>query len=263
MVVKGKKLFHSLLLLLVGLTLLSPCAVCQAQTSPLPPCVEDMADLLTEEEERQLNELAEKLGAKHEVTFFVVTVNSTGYDVEGFSEEYYRNLKSEYGSAVEDSIILTIDMDYRYADVSGQGGCVERMDDRRCDRVFSKISSALSNGNYMEACEKFLKTSASYLDYRPGVNPDFIFFRTWFQLLLGVLIGIGGVSIMLIGYGSKEPPAGVYFDAKSSRFSVKNDRYLYTNTTHTYIARSSSSGGGGGGGHSGGGSSGSHGGGHF
>lgn len=232
------------------------------------PAIFDNADLLTSDEEEMLTLDAQNAKLVHNVNFLIVTVDETGDDTENYSESFYKNFVSKYGDAESSCVILTIDMGFRYADVSGQGAAKERMDSDRCDKVFSKISSDLSSGDYFGACSKFISVSSDYLRYRSGVDPDALFFKFWFQLVLTAGICVLSTFGLVARVGTRMTVDRLtYLDRTHSSMPEQRDQFIRTITTRTYspVPKDTGSSHGGGGGFSGGGGGGggSHGGGHF
>ncbi|WP_343208505.1 TPM domain-containing protein [Anaerolentibacter hominis] len=250
------------LFLLVALMVLSPKTA--NAYDPSIRHVYDDAGLLTEQEINLIEEAAVKYGAKRNINFFVLTTLDTGNDTEGYSESFYGDFINEHGETEKDCVILTIDMGFRYADVSGQGTAKTKLDNDRCTKIFDKLSSDLSRQDYYGACMTYLKLANRYLQFRPGVNPDLIFFRTWFQVFAALLVGGISLACMVSGRGGRMTAGqSTYLDPAHSRLTGQRDTYLRTTTTRTRKASSSSSGGSSGRSSGGGGGGGSHGGGHF
>lgn len=227
--------------------------------------VYDEAGLLTETEIASLEQRAEEYGAERSVSFFIVTTEETGSDPEGFSENFYQKMVDAYGGKAADSVILTIDMGFRYADVSGQGAAKKRLSDSRCSRVYEKITADLGSGNYYEACRIYLDTASNYLRYKPGVNPDSIFLKTWFHVAAAVLAGGCTVAAMVVRVGGRSGVgSGTYLDSSESSIVDQYDHHIRTSTTRIHKPQPQSGGSHSSGGHGGGGGGGgSHGGGHF
>lgn len=223
--------------------------------------VYDTDNLLSDSEISKLETAAAKYSEKWGYDFLILTTrNQYESDTISQSDSFYSEYSTTYSQP--DCIIYTIDMGCRYADVSAQGEpqTKRELDNSRCTKVFEKTKSNLSDGKYYDACIKYIKTVNSYLKVKPGINPDNIFLKLWFQILLS--FGIGGlvVGIMAFNSGGKVTTTSVtYLDSKTSRIVARHDHYIRTTTTRT--KRSSDSGGGSSGGSIGG--SGSHGGGHF
>lgn len=246
--------------------------------------VHDEAKLFTEPQIERLERAAKEYGEKAKVHFYVLTkviyAENPPYEFSDGIEWYTEELSEVFYASVakpaecEDAVIFTIVIersldDYgsvdsytdRYADVSGQGYGKKRLDNNRAQAVFDEVKSTLSGSNYAGAAEDVMEISYEYMKYRPGVDPRFVLFRLWFQVILALGAGAVIVGIMVHHAGGKITVNNLtYLDTANSRILARRDTYLRTSVTKTR-KESSSGGGGGGGGHSGG--SGSHGGGHF
>lgn len=236
----------------------------------------DEDGLLTDTEEKALETLAEKYSKERGINFIIATTDyeSGFYDYDpivqdtiDYSELFYQTLLEE-DPAYEDTVIFTINItnpsnsSFRYADVSGQGLGKEKMDSDRCSTLFEHLKPLLSDGDYYDACVKYLELAYKYVNIATFMDPDSLFLKLWFQLVLG--FGISLIIILIMVHNSKGKMTvngNSYLDEAHSRVLGRYDRYIRTTTTRTKI--SSSSGGGGGSHGGGGGGGGSHGGGHF
>ena len=100
-----------------------------------------------------------------------------------------------------------------------------------------------------------------YQKIKPGINPDNIFLKIWFQLLISVIIGGIIIGVMIYHSGGKMTASGqTYLDREHSSLVRRHDHYIRTHTTRTKRQTDSDSSSSGGGGSS---SGGSHGGSHF
>lgn len=232
--------------------------------------------LLTDEQEAELEALAAKYSKERGINFVILTASYDSgmysssddpiyYDTVDCSEQFYESLV-EYDANYKDTVLFTINITdpnnsyYRYADVSGQGAGKEKMDDDRCQTLFGKLKSDLGSGNYYKACKEFLELAYKYVNVATFMNPDSIFLKLWFQLVLA--FGISLIIILVLishSKGKMTVNGDSYMDDSNSRVLGRYDRYIRTTTTRTKISSSSSGGHGGGGG----GGGGSHGGGHF
>lgn len=237
----------------------------------------DEDGLLTDTEEKALEELAEKYSKERDINFLILAVDyESGYggddpivqDTIDCSEMFYQTLL-ETDPDYKDAVIFTINITdpsssyYRYADVSGQGVGKEKMDNSRCDTLFEHLKELLSDGNYYDACVKYLELAYKYVNIATFMDPDSLFLQLWFQIAFAFLISL--IIILVMAHNSKGKMtvnANSYLDDAHSRVLGRYDRYVRTTTTRTKISSSSSSGGGGSHG-GGGGGGGSHGGGHF
>jgi len=221
--------------------------------------VYDFAGLLTEEEISNLEGLSNKLSKKREVDIIVLTTSDTeGKDVVKYMEDFYDEEALGYDKLHGNTAILTLDMQNREIYVAGFYKGEEYLDNSRCDLIRNKITPDLSSGNYYKAFRSFMELSCQYMGIRPGVNPENILFKLWFQVLVSVLVAAIIVTIMVYNSGGKVTTSeATYLDRNTSGVVGERDVYLRRNTTRR---RKPSQNSGGGGGHSseGGISSGGH-----
>ena len=108
-----------------------------------------------------------------------------------------------------------------------------------------------------------MKVVNRYQKIKPNLNPDSIFLKIWFQLLISVIIGGITIGVMIYHSGGKMTASGqTYLDRERSSLIRRHDHYIRTHTTRTKRktdSASSSSGGS----SSGSSGSGSNGGGYF
>lgn len=235
--------------------------------------VYDGLGLFSESEADHLEELAEEYGKENDLNFIIVTTNyesgRSSYDpivqdTQDFAEMFYQEYYAYYGSDGEDCVIFTInivdeyDREYgRYAYISGYEEGSYKMSNDRCDLLFEKVKPDLSSGNYYSAAVLFLEKVTKYVKVKEGVNPESIFFKLWFQIVIS--LAIGGIIILIMIHNSKgkmTASGSTYIDPGNSKVLGHYDRYIRTVTTKTRIQSSSGGGGrsgGGGGGRSGGG----------
>lgn len=244
------------------------------------PHVYDELGLFSSSEADELEELAKKAGEKRGINFIILTTNYDSglyagtsdpilYDTEKYSEDFYDEFYDYYGSDYADCVLFTInivdptDSDYRYAYISGWGEGEIKMNDERCDLLFSYCKEDLSAGNYYDASKIFVNKGTRYVAISPNINPESFFLKLWFQILAALIISLIIILIMASNSKGKMTVNGIdYLDKNNSRILGQYDRYIRTTTTRRKI-ESSSGGGHGGGGHSSGGHSHSGGGGHF
>jgi uncharacterized protein len=220
-----------------------------AESQFAEPLVYDFAELLTEEEEAELAELAAKSGAKRETDFIIIALNGTGgMDIEEYVARFYDDTAPGYDGPHGNAAILAIDLKERDVFLAGFGKAETYLDAGRLDKIRAKITPHLSDGEYDEAFRKFIRLAHAYMGYRPGVNPDNILFRDWFQIAVALVVGAVTVGIMASNAGGRVTVnARTYLDEKRSGVVGRHDRFVNKTVTRRKIEKSSSGGGGGGG----------------
>ncbi|WP_349304928.1 TPM domain-containing protein [Paenibacillus sp. Marseille-Q4541] len=210
----------------------------------------DEAGLLTPEQVNRLNAMANQYGAERETDIIVYTsLNTENKDEMVMTEDFYDEHAPGYDKPHGNAVILTLDMYNRDIYLAGFYKAEEYLDDSRLDQIQTKITSDLVNGDYELAFEKYIQTVHEYMGYRPGVNPENILFKFWFQLV--VSLGLGGVIVGVMAYrsgGRVTVNRQTYEDASTSGILDRQDRYLRTTVTKRKIERNNNNNGPGGGG---------------
>ncbi|MDO7908541.1 TPM domain-containing protein [Paenibacillus sp. JX-17] len=213
----------------------------------------DDAHLLSETDAAELNAMASKYGAERETDIIVYTTNNPeSKDTKEITEDFYDEHGPGYDKAHGNAVILTVDISNRDTYLAGFYKAEEMLDDGRLDKITSKISPYLSEGNYKQAFSTYIMTAYRYMGYKPGVNPDNIVFKLWFQVLAALVIGGGVVGTMAYRSGGRVTiHRGTYEDAEKSGVLDRQDQYIRTTVTKRKIERNQGGGsgfGGGGGG---------------
>lgn len=192
--------------------------------------VYDFAGLLTAKEIAELESLSSEYSQKRQVDIIILTTRDTqGRDVVRYMEDFYDENGLGYDKPHGNTAILTIDMEHREVYVAGFYKGEQYLDDSRCDLIRRKITPDLSAGNYYEAFRSYIELSYRYMGIRPGVNPENILLKTWFQILVAVIVA--SVSVMVMAYhsgGRTTAGAGTYLDVSTSRITSQKDTYIRT-----------------------------------
>nr|WP_244943947.1 TPM domain-containing protein [Siminovitchia fortis] len=245
--------FFKKTLILMAFFLIFPFAFAAAD-SPSKQRVFDDAGLLSDNEVKELEKLAEKHGAKRDTDFIILTSNNEeNKDVVEFMQDFYDEQAPGYDKPHGNTAILTLDMKNRDVYVAGFYKAETYLDNHRATLVREKITPDLSDGNYYKAFQSFIKTSSKYMGIRPGVDPDNILFNLWFQIIASLAIAGAIVGIMAFNTGGKVTVnARTYQDNENTRVNHRRDQYIRTTTTKRRKPSNKSSGsgfsGGGGGG---------------
>lgn len=238
-------------LLLAAAGLLNTPAPARAAAGDL---VLDYADLLTAEEEEELERLAARLGAKRETDFIILALDGTGgAGIELYVGKFYDDTAPGYDQPHGNAAILAIDIRERDVFLTGFGKAETLLDSGRLNKIRDRILPDLSDGDYYGAFEKYLRLAYDYMGYRPGVNPDNILFKTWFQVAVSLAVAAVAVGVMAMNTGGRVTVnARTYLDGGRSGVVGRSDRFMHKTVTRTKIEKPSSRGGGFGGGGGGG-----------
>ena len=221
----------------------------------------DFAGLLSEEQVKDLEEIASKYSSKRNTDMVILTSNDMkGKDVVKYMEDFYDEKALGYDKPHGNCAILTIDMQNREVYLAGFYKAEEYLDDGRLDLIRNKITPDLSKGDYYNAFYDFIKTSYKYMGIRPGVNPNNILFDLWFQIIAS--LATAGIVVGVMAYnsgGRVTVKESTYRDFGNSRILQRKDDYIRTTVTKVKKpSQKSSSGGSSIGGGGGGVSSGGH-----
>lgn len=215
--------------------------------------VYDFAGLLTPTEVAELESLSNKYSQKREVDIIILTTNDTqGKDVVKYMEDFYDEQGLGYDKAHGNTAILTVDMQHRESYVAGFYKGEEYLDNSRCDLIQDKITPYLSNGDYYQAFETYIELSYEYMGVKPGVNPENLLFKLWFQVLISITIA--GVIVFIMAYnsgGRVSTGSSTYLDTNNS--GIINQKDIFVRTTTTKRKKPSNNNNGRGGGRIGGG----------
>ncbi|OMF00755.1 TPM domain-containing protein [Paenibacillus sp. FSL H7-0942] len=238
-------------LILLMITLVAPLIpMSSASAAESKNLIYDEANLLSEQEISELNLLANQYGAERQTDFVIYTSNNEEHKSEILlTEDFYDDQGFGYDKKHGNAVILTIDMYNRKMYLAGFYKGEEYIDNGRADKITAKIAPDVSDGNYRLAFEKYLELSYEYMDLKPGVNPDNILFKTWFQLAVSVAIGGIVVGVMTHRSGGRVTVnRATYEDSSNSSVIDRQDRYIRTTVTKRKIEKNNNNGGGGGGG---------------
>lgn len=220
----------------------------------------DDAELLTDEEIKSLEEIAHESSVNHETDFIILTTeDADGKKPTKYMQDKYDDMGFGYDKKHGNAAVLIISMLERDVEFAGFYKAETYLDDDRLDMIRHKITPDLSNENYFRAFETFIKTGDKYMGYRPGVNPENILFKWWFQIIISLSIASIALGSMIYNSGGRVTTnAGTYRDSNRSRILKKRDRYLRKTVTKRRKPKPQNSGSGRGGGGGGGMTSGGH-----
>lgn len=217
----------------------------------------DQAGLLSETEIRDLEAYATEKSREDGTEFLLLTTDSTGsQSIERYMGDFFDNLADETGQ--EDAVLLTIDIGGREFYLAGFGTAETRLDNQRVEMVLDRITPYMLEGQYAGAFRETIETSNRYMEYRPGVNPESIFLKTWFHAAAGLVLAAIIVGTMLYNSGGRNTTTpATYIDRDNTRVVRDSDRFRNKTVTRRRIPKNNNSGGGfgGGGGMTGGGRS--------
>lgn len=241
--------------------------------------VQDLADILTDEEEASLQEECISVGENNEIDILILTTDSVPVNRKVYLEDFY----DANDTVLTDAVLILVNMepDNRGVEIQGYGQCEFSISDDRIEQILDEIVPYLSDGDYygafssyinevdhymsIEATSDYVHTEQDNLNYNENyyedAHPDkgeLLRKKTLFNLLIAVIAGAVSVSVMLIhSKGEITVNSNTYLDPKNSRLLGHWDRYIRTTTTRVRKPQNNNSSGGfsGGGGVSSGGHS--------
>lgn len=216
----------------------------------------DEANLLSKSEIAELEAVAAEHSQKNDTDFlFLTTADEQSPDIVTYMSDFFDEWAGQNNQ--ENAVLLTMNIATRDVYLAGFGTAETTLDNKRVDLVLDRIITEMQNGDYADAFQETVTTSSRYMEFRPGVNPENIFFKTWFQLALALLLGGGVVSFMLYNSGGRvTTTASTYFDGDHTRVTGTRDQFRNKTVSRRKVPKKSSGGGGfGGGGSTGGGRS--------
>ena len=123
-------------------------------------CVYDQADLLTAQEEEELQKQAEMMQETWKMNFLVVTTDDAeGKTSREYADDFYDALYPE-----ENGILYLIDMDNREIYMSTTGLAIRYMTDARIDSILDVAFLYVADGDYSGTIKAFLNESEYYLN---------------------------------------------------------------------------------------------------
>ena len=249
----------------------------------------DYADLLTEEDETELELKYYLWGQEEETDIVLVTTD----DMEGKSDQVYLEdfqdeLYFTQDILAENASMMLINMEDRVVTIQGYGDCEFWLNNDRIEYILDWVYEGLVDGDYFVAAESFGEQTAYYMNQDKGVSTEYEpgqdygesydgpsdyyteplneRYTAWEYLSMqlsealfgSLLLAVAGSSIacLIIGWNRKTKVtvySATYMDQQNSGLSAKRDDYLRTTVTKIRRPKESSSGGSSGGRSSGGG----------
>lgn len=250
--------------------LLFLCAAFPALANEDSMRVFDYADLLTDEEEKELNDLClEKEDALETELYILTTDDTKGKETVDYTDDFGDENAFGYDREYGNYMILCIDMDNRMVWLSTSGKAEEYFTEARIDALLDALYDDLSAGNYFETCYSYIRSGEKYLSEEPEVNkvttdPDRYkdtiykydteekpFYLSWyFRLVVSVAMGAVVVGIMSYRAGTRMTANGNTYSRNGGHIYNRADTFIRRSTATRRIETNSGGGhGGGGGGH--------------
>lgn len=215
--------------------------------------VQDLADILTEEEEESLRQECISVGDLNEIDIFILTTDSVPENRKLYIEDFY----DTHDDILTDAVLLLVNMDpeKRGVEIQGYGQCEFSLSDDRIDVILDNIVPYLSDGDYfnaffsyiyevdhymsIEATSDYVHTEADneYYDENyneePLTHTDYIIFNLFVSVIVGAVSVLIVIIVNAVSRGSITTNRNTYMDTSNSRVLGHWDRYIRTTTTRT------------------------------
>lgn len=218
----------------------------------------DNADLLTQEEEEELQEQAAALGEKLSLDVVIVTTNDAeGKTATEYADDFFDYNGFGYEKEMGSGILYLIDMDNRQSTISTSGTAIERYSDREQDQWQDALLGYLKSGDYYDACQEFLDGVERYEGYPSSAvgeavaagqermadsyTPKKLLIRLGISLVIAALV----VGLMAFSTQRMAGAAGRYYQKGAVDVRRKLDRFTHTTVVSRKIESNTNSSGGG------------------
>ena len=225
----------------------------------------DKADLLTAEEEDELNDMANDLAGNFNMNFVILTTdNAEGKEAEAYADDFYMD-NGFYDDGKDGGAIYLIDMDNRRVQVETAGDMKSLyITDDRVEGIIDAGYEDVEDGAYATAFEAMLNATADYIengvvedkynynedsgigeyaDYDTGKRIRRITLAE-FLIALGIALAAGGVAVSCVvgtyylKWGKYEYP---YKDKAKLKIRRKRDDFIGSHVSRRHIERESNS----------------------
>ncbi len=217
--------------------------------------VVDMAGLLSEEQEEQLEKRLNEVAEKYSCDVAVVTTDSTGgLSPMTYADDYYEN--NGYGVGPDrDGLLLLVSMEERDWWITTWGSAIDTFTDYGIEVIGDEIVGELGDADYYEAFIEFADLTEDFLKQaQQGESYDVYHeYKAPFPFVgkIAIACGIGFIAALLTLLGfraqlrsvSYEKGARQYVKQGSFHLTRSKDLYLYRTVTRTKIERPNSSSG--------------------
>lgn len=205
--------------------------------------VYDYAEVLSKNEEKEFQEIAENFLDKYKMDMVIVTVNK-GYNssqIEAYADDFYDYNGFGYGKT-NDGIIIAIETydmenDSYYIAVETTGKAIKNYTDSEIDKIFENLKKNKYDGVY-EMILGFTKDAIKYRKAPINFLAYFILIALPF-VISGIVLGILIAKNRMV---KKAVTASAYLNKDDINITAKEDRFITTHVTRVPINTGSSGG---------------------
>ena len=205
--------------------------------------VYDYAELLTEDQEKQLALKAKDILARHNIDIAIVTVNTTnGLSSTEYADDFYDYNPFGYGNDAS-GLLMLINMEEREVWISTHGDAIKIFTDSKIESLLDEVYLGLSQKNYYKTGNDFLSKSEFFISkwemaQKPLREQIGVFGVFSSALFFGFGIGIFITFVLFIST-KKNLSGKLHMGTYQEDFKVVSriDEFLSTNTTRTIIPK--------------------------
>ena len=211
----------------------------------------DFAELLTEEEEKQLYDKVKEFIANTNLDLAIVTINTNVKDsTQEYADDFY-----DYNDFSIDGLAFVIDMQNRIFYISTAGKAMLYYDDYRIEYILSALDQEMYNHEYFNACNTLISQLTEYYNNGFSDNADKyvvigtqIYRKTPYLLLSIIAVVSATIGTLILALRNKKIKLATnsndYFDNKSFEITKDTKEFISSNTSRVYIPPADSGGGG-------------------
>lgn len=205
--------------------------------------VADQADLLTEEEEKQLQEHLSGIAKSYQCDVVIATTDTfEGKGRQKYTDDFYYESGYGYGNE-RNGIILMVNLQDREFHYATRGSAIRIFTDRRLEQIDDAVTPYLTSGEYAKAFQKYADMAEKYLKLAAeGESEEGL--SKGVQLLIAAIIGVvvtGIVLLILFMQMRTVRPKGYakeYVRDGSFHVTGASDLYLYRTVSKHRIEKS-------------------------
>lgn len=250
-----RSLFAALAALMLAVILTVPAFAVEGGFADLYYRMNDSADVLTAEEDSELEDALEELSLRQSFDVTIATVESlesVGYDsMEAYADDLYDYCQFGYGPDM-DGVLLLVSVGDRKWHISTCGYGITAFTDAGIQYLGQQMKPFMADGDYADAFRTFVQWSDTYIDAARAGRPYDV--KTLPRdplspMYLVLAVGIGLVLAWVIVHVMKSQLRSVAFQENaasyvregSMKLTNQRDLFLYRDVHRTERPKESSS----------------------
>lgn len=250
-----RSLCAALAALVLLLALAAPAFAAESGFADLYYRMNDSAQLLTEDEDNELEASLEELSVRQSFDVVIATIDSLdgeGYtSMEEYADDLYDYCQFGYG-ANRDGVLLLISKDDRKWHISTCGYGITAFTDAGIQYLGQQMTPDMADGDYAAAFRTFIRWTDAYVTAAREGHPydvNNMPHEPLSILYLGLALVIGLVTALIVTGVMKsqlksvapQPDASTYVRQGSMRLTNQHDRFLYRDVHRTERPKASDS----------------------